>query len=336
MAIRTQEAPIDITSLKESQALDKPRTLLALGLDESETESLQYLNELGYIIENGRKQKNIYDQILAQIPNVLIIDVDALHNEAIELTRQLKENPLTYTMPIIIVLGSHDLMMEIAVLEAGAEDYVVKPFSPNVLAARIHTSMRRNIRLQVSNPLTGLPGALYIEEQVTRRLEDDVPTAICYADLDNFKAFNDHYGYSRGDNLIRILATILHEAVSMHGRSGDFVAHIGGDDFVMVVNYACIDAVCNYVTRSFDALAPFQYEIDDMNNGYILAKNRQGEEMRLPLATVSVGVVSNEHREVATYLEMTELASEMKEFTKSVDKYDLNRKSLFRVDKRYR
>ena len=156
MAIRTQEAPIDITSLKEAQALDKPRTLLALGLDESETESLQYLNELGYIIENGRKQKNIYDQILAQIPNVLIIDVDALHNEAIELTRQLKENPLTYTMPIIIVLGSHDLMMEIAVLEAGAEDYVVKPFSPNVLAARIHTSMRRNIRLQVSNPLTGL------------------------------------------------------------------------------------------------------------------------------------------------------------------------------------
>ncbi|MDP8246230.1 MAG: diguanylate cyclase [Candidatus Hinthialibacter antarcticus] len=336
MITGVHEAPIDISSLKESQSLDKPRTLLALGLDESETESLQYLNELGYIIENGRKRKNLYEQILSQIPNVLILDIDALDKEAIELTKQLKENPLTYTMPIIIVLGSHDLLLEIAVLEAGAEDYVVKPFSPNVLAARIHTSMRRNIRLQVSNPLTGLPGALYIEEQVTRRLEDKIPTAMCYADLDNFKAFNDHYGYSRGDNLIRILATILHEAVSMHGRSGDFVAHIGGDDFVMVVNYACIDAVCKYVVLSFDALAPFQYEEKEMNDGHILAKNRQGEEMKLPLASVSVGVVSNERRDIVTYLEMTELAAEMKEFSKSVDKYDLNRKSLYRVDKRSR
>lgn len=336
MVIGTQEAPIDITSLKESQALDKPRTLLALGLDESESESLQYLLELGYIIENARKRKNLYEQILAQIPNVLILDVDALKNEAIELTKQLKENPLTYTMPIIIVLGSHDLLMEIAVLEAGAEDYVVKPFSANVLAARIHTSMRRNIRLQVSNPLTGLPGALYIEEQVTHRLEENIPTAICYADLDNFKAFNDHYGYSRGDNLIRILATILHEAASMHGKPGDFVAHIGGDDFVMVIHYDCIDEVCKYVTRSFDALAPFQYEDEDMKNGHIVAKNRQGEEMSFPLVTVSIGVVSNERRNIETYLQMTELAAEMKEFAKSVMKYDLNRKSLYRVDQRSR
>ncbi len=336
MTITLQEAPIDFSSLRESQCLDKPRTLLALGLDDSEAESLQYLNELGYIIENGRKRKNLYEQILSQIPNVLIIDIDVLSNEAIELIKQLKENPLTYTMPIIIVLGSHDLLMEIAVLEAGAEDYVVKPFSPNVLAARIHTSMRRNIRLQVSNPLTGLPGALYIEEQVTRRLEDGAPTALCYADLDNFKAFNDHYGYSRGDNLIRILATILHEAVSMNGKQGDFVAHIGGDDFVMVVNYDNIDAVCNYAIRSFDALAPFQYEEDDMNNGHILAKNRQGEEMRLPLASVSIGVVSNEKRDIKTYLEMTELAAEMKKFTKSVMKDDLNRKSIYRIDKRTR
>lgn len=307
---------------------------MALGLSDLEPDCLNYLSDLGYVIDRSPKTKNLYEYILSNIPNVLLIDIDQLHEEAISLTRLLKENPLTYTMPIVIVIGSHDLIREITALEAGAEDFVVKPVSPNILAARIHTSMRRNIRLQVSNPLTGLPGALYIEERVTQRLADELPTAMCYADLDYFKAFNDKYGYSRGDNVIRILATILHEAVSMHGAPGDFVAHIGGDDFIMIVHYDCIESICNYVTRSFDALVPFQYDEDDMDRGYIVSINRQGEQMNFPLVTVSIGVVSNQKRKFETYLQMTELSAEMKEFAKSVVKSSTERASLYRVDKR--
>jgi diguanylate cyclase (GGDEF)-like protein len=241
---------------------------------------------------------------------------------------------MTYTSPIIIVLGTRNLVKEIQVLDAGAEDFIAKPFPPQVLAARIHTSIRRNFRLQVSNPLTGLPGAIYIEEQASRRLDHNSPVAMCYADLDYFKAFNDKYGYNRGDNVIRILATILNEGVSMFGRKGDFVGHVGGDDFVMIIHPDTIDKVCQYVTKNFDTLIPFQYDEDDMDRGYIQAVNRQGETMDFPLMTVSIGVVSNENKDIKTYLDMTELAAEMKEYAKSISKSPDVQASTYRVDQR--
>lgn len=319
---------------KSDQILDKERTLLCSGITDPDEEYLNYLKEIGYVVQKHNCLESINDYILCHLPNVLLLDMDGLEDTAIQVTKRLKENPMTYTMPIIIVLGKRDLVKEVQVLEAGAEDFVAKPFPPQVLAARIHTSIRRNFRLQISNPLTGLPGAIYIEEQVTNRLEKTHPTAMCYADLDYFKAFNDKYSYNRGDNVIRILATILNEGVTMFGREKDFVGHIGGDDFVMIVEPDCVDKVCQYVTINFDTLIPFQYDEEDMDRGYILSVNRQGETMQFPLMTVSIGVVSNENKEIKTYLNMTELAAEMKEFAKSISKSPDIHKSTYRLDKR--
>lgn len=319
---------------KEKQILEKPRTLVAVGLVEEDESFLNYLREIGYVVEKQHTVKGLYENISANIPDVLLLDIDGIGDRAIHSVHQLKENPLTYTMPIIIVLGKRNLSKEIEALEAGAEDFVVKPFPPQVLAARIHTSMRRNIRLQVSNPLTGLPGATYIEEQITKRLNQNYPVALCYADLDYFKAFNDKYGYNRGDNVIRILATILNEGVSNYGVKGDFVGHIGGDDFIMVINHECIDNVCNYVINTFDALIPLQYDEDDSSRGYVESINRLGKKQKFPIMTVSIGVVTNKVRDIDNYLIMTELAAEMKEYAKSIAKSTSEQKSVYRIDKR--
>ncbi|MGI6455953.1 MAG: diguanylate cyclase domain-containing protein [bacterium] len=316
------------------QKLKETRSLVAVGLLDPEARYLQYLKSLGYVIDLLPDEKELFDIILTNIPNVLLLDIDVLGERAVAITRRLKENPLTYTMPIIIVLGCQDLAKEIEALEAGAEDFVVKPFAPQILAARIHTSMRRNIRLQVSNPLTGLPGATYIEEQTTKRLEQESSVALCYADLDNFKAFNDKYGYNRGDNVIRIFATILNEGVSLYGKPGDFVGHIGGDDFIMVVDYDCVKKVCDYIVTSFDTLIPFQYDKEDMEREYIISQNRLGQEMRFPLMTVSIGIVHNKTKPIDSYLILTELAAEMKEYAKSISKASTVRKSVYREDQR--
>lgn len=319
---------------QDAQLLEKPRTLICAGITDPDELYLDYLRDIGYIVERCECAKSINDYILSHIPNVLLLDMDGLGNSAIQITKALKENPMTYTMPIIIVLGKRDLIKEIEVLDAGAEDFLTKPIPAQVLAARIHTSIRRNTRLKISNPLTGLPGAIYIEEQSTKRLEKNEPIAMCYADLDYFKAFNDKYSYNRGDNVIRILATILNEGVSMFGEKGDFVGHIGGDDFIMIVHPDCLDKICQYVTINFDTLVPFQYDENDMEQGYILSINRQGEPMHFPLMTVSIGVVSNQIKKVKTYLEMTEFAAEMKEYAKSVSKSAAEKRSVYRVDQR--
>ncbi len=324
----------DLSISKSDQMLREPRSLIAVGVEDHTNQYLTYLKELGYAIDLRPYSKNFYDIVLANIPNVLLIDIDTLGEQAVTLTQEMKENPLTYTMPIVIVVGERNLTREIKVLEAGAEDFVAKPLPPQVLAARIHTSMRRNIRLQISNPLTGLPGATYIEEQTAKRIEEQTPLAMCYADLDNFKAFNDTYGHRRGDNVIRILATILNEGVSLYGNPGDFVGHVGGDDFIMIVNYNLIHEICDYVISSFDTLIPFQYDIEDMENEFIISTNRQGLEMRFPLMTVSIGVVTNEYRRITNYLMLTELAAEMKEYAKSISKSSPVRQSIYRIDKR--
>ncbi|MFH1741809.1 MAG: diguanylate cyclase, partial [bacterium] len=293
-----------------------------------------YLAHIGYVIDRRSNNQGLQEQILRSVPNILILDMDGLESRALRITEALKENPMTYTMPITVIIGRQGMSGEIKALEAGAEDYLNKPFPPEILAARIETALRRNTRLQVSNPLTGLPGSIYIEEQINRRLQAQSPMAVCYADLDNFKAFNDKYGYARGDNIIRIVATILNESVVMYARKGDFVGHIGGDDFIIVIDHACVNEVCSYIANSFDTLIPFQYDEEDMVRGYIQAENRQRELVEFPVMTISIGVVTNQNRSLDSFLKISELSAEMKEYAKSISKDESIKKSSYRVDKR--
>lgn len=316
------------------QRLSEPRTLMVVGANDSDREFLNYLAHLGYIVEYGIGEEGLHEQILRDIPNVLLLDMDSLGDRVLDIITALKDNPMTYTRPITFVIGEQSLDGEISALQAGAEDYLHKPIASQILAARIDTILRRNTRLQISNPLTGLPGSLYIEEQITKRLRERLPLGVCYADLDNFKAFNDTYGYARGDNVIRIMATILNESVAMFARKGDFVGHIGGDDFVVIINYDYVDEVCGYITNSFDTLIPFQYDDRDMVRGYIEAENRQRELVRVPIMTVSIGVVTNQHRRFTSFLKISELSAEMKEYAKSISKDESVLKSSYRVDQR--
>lgn len=316
--------------------MDEYLTLVAAGITDPGEIHLDYLKANGYVVDIYPSTRNLQEYIMANVPNVLLIDIDTLKENAIRVTQNLKDNPLTYTKPVIIIIGARDLQNEIRALEAGAEDFIVKPFSPEILSAHIHTIIRRNIRLQVSNPLTGLPGAIYIEEQASKRLLQDAPIGMCYVDLDHFKAYNDKYGYRRGDNVIRILATILNEGVSMHGCKGDFVGHVGGDDFIMIVSYDRVQKVCDYVIQSFDILIPYQYDEDDRERGFIVSTNRQGEKMQFPIMTVSIGIVTNENRKLMNYIHMTELAAEMKEYAKSITKSSPKRESVYRIDQRTR
>lgn len=325
-----------VTPANKWHATEEPRTLVAAGISasDSDKESIDYLRNHGFIVEVYPSGKGLHEHILSNIPNILLLDIDGLGLAAISITQILKDNPMTYTKPVIILIGKQNIENEIQALEVGAEDYIEKPFPVELLAARIHTSIRRNIRLQVSNPLTGLPGALYIEELTSKRLFEGEPVAMCYADLNDFKAFNDKYGYRRGDNVIRILATILNEAISMYGKKGDFVGHIGGDDFVTIMDYDGIVPVYEYVSKSFDTLIPYQYDEEDRERGYITANNRQGDIMRFPIMTVSIGIVTNETRQIGSYLIMTELAAEMKEYAKHLSKSSDPPQSLYRIDLR--
>ena len=141
--------------------------------------------------------------------------------------------------------------------------------------------------------------------------------AVCYADLDHFKEFNDRYSYHDGDRMIYILSRILHDVVKgLTGERG-FLGHIGGDDFIFMVPIEAIADVCSEVLAVFDLLVPYQYNEQDRRAGYYFGKDRRGQLHRVPLMTLSIGIVTNQHRKFAHPAQVSELATEMKSFAKT-------------------
>lgn len=169
-----------------------------------------------------------------------------------------------------------------------------------------------------SSPLTRLPGGLAIENILKQRLQERKLLSFCVFDLDNFKAFNDRYGYARGNEVIRFTAEIISGAVSARGNKEDFVGHIGGDDFAVIVSPENHDAICESVIRDFDLRVLSFYSSEDRERGYITGHTRQGLEVRFPVMSISIAVVSNEHMRQMSHIEISEIAAELKEHAKSL------------------
>ena len=169
-----------------------------------------------------------------------------------------------------------------------------------------------------ASPLTRLPGNIAIERALNDRLRIGEKFALCYVDLDNFKAYNDRYGYANGSEIIRATGEILYECCRKHGRVEDFVGHIGGDDFVLITSPELVPAVCEAVIGAFDRMIPGHYSPEDLARGYIEAIDRYGTPRQFPIMTLSIAVVSDDKRQISSPQEIAQVASEIKDFVKAL------------------
>jgi GGDEF domain-containing protein len=160
------------------------------------------------------------------------------------------------------------------------------------------------------------------------RIADNTPVAFCLMDIDNFKAYNDRYGYAKGNDFIQATAEIINEAVARFGSEDDFIGHIGGDDFVLITTPDLYPRICQYVVETFDRTVSDFYDHEDNKRGYIVGENRQGQEVQFPLASISIAVVTNVKRKLQNHIQYGEVAAEMKEHAKTIDG------SVFLVDQR--
>ena len=179
-----------------------------------------------------------------------------------------------------------------------------------------------------TSPLTRLPGGIAIDNTMKTRIADGQTIAFCLMDLDNFKAYNDHYGYAKGNDLIQKTADIIQAAVSSMGTRDDFIGHIGGDDFVLITTPERYEPLCQFVIEKFDQAIPDFYNDADRERGYIEGENRQGQKVAFPLASISIAVVTNQQRSIDSYIKFGEIAAEVKEYAKT------NVGSVFKVDRR--
>jgi diguanylate cyclase (GGDEF)-like protein len=260
-------------------------------------------------------------------PRVVIFDSRLNEGVSLGACRRLKSDSYTAVVPCAFLCSDADESFA-AAFAAGADEVVREHLAVTEQLIRLDALLRRSDRDLVVHPSTRLPGAVEIEVAVTERISSGVNFAMCYADLDHFKEFNDRYSYYDGDRVIRILAKILHDVVKgLCGEDG-FVGHIGGDDFIFVIPSQSVGEVCEEIVNIFDLLIPLQYSEQDRRAGYFFGKDRRGQLHRVPLMTVSIGVVTNERRHFTHAAQVSELATEMKSYAKTLEG------SVFSVDRR--
>lgn len=183
-------------------------------------------------------------------------------------------------------------------------------------------------RAENANPLTKLPGNIVIHEQVDNRIKEGRKFVVIYCDLDNFKAFNDKYGIAKGDEAIKLTAEVFKEAAKTEGNPDDFVGHEGGDDFILLTTPEKAEGVTNHIIKEFDKRVCSLYSPEDLKEGFIVAHARDGTVKKFPIMTISLAGVTNAHREISSYAEVTNIAAEVKKKAKAIEG------SIFVMDRR--
>jgi diguanylate cyclase (GGDEF)-like protein len=285
------------------------------------------LEKKGYeciLASNGLEALEVLD---GAHPDLVLLDVMMPKMDGFTTCREIRKRNAWARIPVIMLTAKGGTSDKVSGISEGADDYVVKPFEFDELLARIQMILRRTSETMSANPLTALPGNQVITREIEARIRAGAQFAACYADLDNFKAFNDEYGFEAGDRVIKALADTL-AAVLREAARDSFLGHIGGDDFFFLVDLDTFEACCKEALRRFDATVPQFYSEDDRRRGFIETVSRQGDRVRYPIISLSIGVVTNTQRAFTDATQVANLASEMKKYAKGVSG------SVFRVDRR--
>lgn len=249
-------------------------------------------------------------------PDLVLLDVTMPKMDGFEVAQRLRSDQRTSNVSIIMLTARALSVDKVLGLTAGADDYVIKPCDPIELVARVKGTLRRAREMKALSPLTGLPGNVRIQDELHNLIRDGKPFALMYADLDNFKAYNDHYGFLRGDEAIRSTARALQECAMEVSGEGAFVGHVGGDDFVVISPPEDAEQICETIVQRFDQAVPGLYEPEDSERGYIEIENRRKEVERFPMMSISIGVATTDRRTYTHHGEAVAVAGELKEFAK--------------------
>lgn len=283
----------------------------------------------GFPLLEFRNAAELESIVLRGSSCLIFLDGDDTGSQGLALVRRLKADAFTAIVPAVVLSGTHAPERVGEWFAAGADEVVTGFFAPAEQRARLDAMLVRTERDVSVHPSTRLPGTTEIERAIRLQLESGDEFAVCYADLDHFKEYNDRYSYYDGDRVIFLLSRILHDVVrGLAGQEG-FVGHIGGDDFIFVIPSARIGEVCGEILAVFDALIPLQYNDQDRRAGYFFGKDRRGQLHRVPLMTLSIGIVTNRNRRFAHPAQVSELATEMKSYAKTLPG------SVFVVDRRH-
>ena len=253
-----------------------------------------------------------HDAAVEWRPDIILLDLMIGEVTGDHVMSGLRDDFRTRLIPVVFLTVRDSLKDKVEHLLSGADDYVTKPFIPEELVARLRAVMSRSTTTRGLSPLTGMSGNSDILREITRRLAQSERFAVLYPDIDSFKSYNDHYGFLRGDDVIKTLATIILEVLEENHSDHHFAGHVGGDDFVVLTEPSIAETIATEITKRFDQAIVALYDPIDRDRGWIESEERNGSMLRTPLVSVSIGIVIAEPGSYSSAAAVAARASEVK------------------------
>lgn len=307
--------------------MSSPKTVVVITKDMVLTSIIDRLLKESYGVADFSNMQSSLDYIYNSIPDMLIIDIGIDTDDfTVNILNELKGDSIFGQLPVLAIFDDKFVIPDWDYLLV--DDYLRKSCLETELLTRAGLCIHRADRTVEVNPLTRLPGNIAIIKQMQKRLDAGDVFALAYADLDYFKPYNDRYGFSRGDEVLKMFGRLVLNIVKGKQPHGSFVGHIGGDDFVFIMDSVFIEDASRELIDNFNKIIPTFYDVEDRVRGYMESVEREGNKRRFPMIGISIGIAHNKLKKFSHYGEMAEAASEMKKYAKDAGG------GCFRTDKR--
>ena len=264
-----------------------------------------------------KAKTNEIEGVLRDIPSLIIINEDGVDEDTIKICDSIRGDENNIITPIIVISSNHDKDHRVKILKAGVEHYIKAPIDEEYMYYTIVNAIRLLYTNRGISPLTGLPGNIQIQTEIKRRLLNKEDFCVIYLDLDNFKAYNDVYGFLNGDEIIKFTAKTIMNNINSNDCEDCFVGHIGGDDFVAMISGVNCEKICQNIVIEFDEGVKRFFTRTDLDKGYIEVPNRKGVIEQFPITSISIGVVVVDKGRFKNTLEIGEVAAQVKHLAKT-------------------
>lgn len=270
------------------------------------------------------------DVALRNIPLLIIINEDSVDIDIIEICKKIRRDEDNSITPVIVVSSNANRDHRMRILNESIEYFIKKPVDEGYLYYTIKNLTRLLKTNRRISPLTGLPGNVQIQAELKKQLARKKDFSVLYLDLDNFKAYNDVYGFLKGDSIIQFTSNVITDVVRESGVQG-FVGHVGGDDFIAIIqDVKNIEDLCQKIIARFDREVKRFFNDEDIERGYIEIANRKGIIEQFPLTSISIAVVVAEKNRFGNVLEIGDIAAQVKHKVKNIigSSYVINKRKV--------
>ena len=251
-----------------------------------------------------------------ELPDLILLDRQMPVMDGLEVLNKLRANMTTRHIPVILLTAMGEVNERVQGLNTGADDYIIKPFATQELRARVEATLRRSQRDLITDPLTKLPGNPVLRKELRRRLKSQESFSLCYADINDFKAYVDSYGFEGASEVIQRLGQMIYNCWVEHGAPDDFIGHIGGDDFFVLTGQERAEPLSIALVTGFNERVGEYYKKMDRDRGYIEGMDRYGVQRRFPLLSLSVAIIDIAPGDFSDSKELAAFAARCKEDVK--------------------